>query len=220
LSWFLPKKGTDDPFREDKTPAHDAMQLYLKRNLDPIVQEYYSRYYPDLLRVKTGIVRSQSNIRCEVSIQEPYKKHIVVDAMVSARLVHSKINRWCWRVAFGSRYESIQDDAPTWIEHYIDHPDEFYFITYCEDHLDKRETVKLLEELPIFKSRVVDGYFESLKITGYRSRKNIGRQKYIRPYKKLWANVSNAINRICWPGICEKKLYLGDHIAHDDSIFI
>ena len=212
-------KATADPFREEKTPAHDVMQLYLKSHLDEVVMDFFLKYYPQKLKIESGKLQSRSTISSEVSVHEPYKKHIVIDGLVTVNFVHNEIQRW-------------RNEAVTYNQ-------VWNLKNCCSDHLDNYLQIPLDEYASVWRPAV--GRFERA-VQKYRNtardassaqhakRLGIYAEENVRlrsleetcHYKayRLESTIPYIIKKLSWRRICEDSKYLQAHSLQCDKLLV
>lgn len=205
----MPKKPID-PFREEKTPAHDVMQLYLKAHLDGVVFEFLENYSSDKIKVESGIIQSKSTITSEKSIQEPYKKHIVVDGLITICLVHSNINLW--------RNNLVEKDGnPVLYNYCSDHIDKCHFIP-----LKKYESIwgpvvnrikRTIEKYEITARDAHAAYWNSRSLPSESERRRYLalEKECVAKAESLKSKIPYIIRKLVWAPICTEQNYLQSH---------
>ncbi len=209
-----------DEFFEQKTPAHDALQLYVKAHLNNLVLAYYQKYYIDKLFVETGELVPDATIKSEVSIQEPYKKHIVVDALIRPTFTHSKLAKWFVDYYLGSidnnndSFRKISDGDWEFLNYHLkkflsaECLKNIYMKTTCVDHASSLAIFDLSKEIQ--QAKRIQGYLLGLNkaVTIYGGSKDPLKQQYHRSIIRLCLRLHSLSKDVLWAAVCERQLYL------------
>ena len=77
-----------DEFFEQKTPAHDALQLYFAKHLGEITSDFTNRFIHGYSKVQDGTLDLKTEIRLDEPITKAYQRTVYVDALLELRHSH------------------------------------------------------------------------------------------------------------------------------------
>ena len=203
-----------DPFREEKTPAHDVMQLYLKEHLDEIVVAYLNRYYPESMVIHSGNLSSVSSVASEVSVQKEFKKHIVLDAEINVKLVHSGITYW-------SNHTEKMNDIDILSNACYDHKEARLRLDLSKYQGKWSKVVTKMQQSESRERRISQEAYSAAK-WGSKDYQYLTDLHYAhhRRAEKISQAIPYVKNKLSWPSICADQSYIQTHNLYLNDIIV